>query len=190
MGRVERLEHRPHRRGRLSDDEHSETMKTKKTLRDITAENYKAEKAWAIAYGVNVRDDLAQVDERRTHTKQMSNNDREDSVLREVGQLLAVHPKVLFAIRQNSGMAYNDARAPIYFYRWLRRKVKMRISDFWGMLTDGRMFAIECKNRTWTKPSGEREEEQQAFLMTIKHAGGVSGFVTSAEQAQRIIDNG
>jgi hypothetical protein len=118
----------------------------------------------------------------------MSDNDREDAVLREAGQLLAVHPKVLFAVRQNSGMAYNEAKAPIYFYRWLRSKVKMRISDFWGMLTDGRMFAIECKNRTWTKPSGTRELEQKAFIDTVKHAGGVSGFVTSAEQAQRIIE--
>jgi hypothetical protein len=165
-------------------------MKTKKSLRDITAENYKAEKAWAIAYGVKVRNDLEPVHEKRTHTKQMSDNDREDAVLREVGQLLAVHPKILFAVRQNSGMAYNDSRAPIYFYRWLRSEVKMRISDFWGMLTDGRMFALECKNRTWTKPSCARELEQKAFIDTVKHAGGVAGFVTSAEQAQRIIDNG
>jgi hypothetical protein len=120
----------------------------------------------------------------------MSDNDREDAVLREVGQLLAVHPKILFAVRQNSGMAYNDSRAPIYFYRWLRSEVKMRISDFWGMLIDGRMFALECKNRAWNKPSGARELEQKAFIDTVKHAGGVAGFVTSAEQAQRIIDNG
>jgi hypothetical protein len=163
-------------------------MKTKKSLRDITAKNYKGEKGWAIAYGVKVRDDLAPVSEKRTHTKQMSDNDRENEVLREVAQLLSVHPKVLFAVRQNSGMAYNEAKAPIYFYRWVKSKVKMRISDFWGMLTDGRMFALECKNRTWTKPSGARELEQQAFLDAVKNAGGVSGFVTSAEQAQRIIE--
>jgi hypothetical protein len=163
-------------------------MKTKKSLRDVTAENYKAEKAWANAYGVKVRDDLAPVAEKRTNTKQMSDNNREDAVLREVAQLLAVHPKVLFAVRQNSGMAYNEAKAPIYFYRWVKIKVKMRISDLWGMLTDGRMFAIECKNREWTKPSGIRELEQKEFLDAVKNAGGASGFVTSAEQAQRIIE--
>ena len=164
-------------------------MKPKKSLRDITAENYKAEKAWANAYGVKVRDDLAPVAEKRTHTKRMRDEDREDDVLHEVGQLLSVHPKVIFAVRQNSGMAYNKANAPVYFYRWVKSKVKMRISDLWGMLTDGRMFAIECKNREWTKPSDTRELEQQAFLDAVKNAGGVSGFVTSAEQAQLIIES-
>jgi hypothetical protein len=57
------------------------------------------------------------------------------------------------------------------------------------MLTDGRLMALEVKHRKWTKPSGEREGEQQAFLLTVKYAGGVSGFVTSAEQAQSIIES-
>jgi hypothetical protein len=85
-------------------------------------------------------------------------------------------------------MAYTETKAPIYFYRWAKSKVKMRISDFWGMLVDGRMFALEAKHRNWTKPSGERDGEQQNFLLTVKYAGGVSGFCTSAAQAQRIIE--
>jgi len=64
----------------------------------------------------------------------------------------------------------------------------MRISDFWGILKDGSPWALEAKNRLWKAPSGEREFEQQAFLTAIREAGGVSGFVTSAEQAQRIIE--
>jgi hypothetical protein len=85
-------------------------------------------------------------------------------------------------------MAYNENKAPIYFYRWARSRVKMRIVDFWGMLTDGVMFALEAKNRNWKKPSGEREMEQKAFLDTVSSHGGVSGFVTSAEQARVIIE--
>jgi hypothetical protein len=164
-------------------------MKTRKTLRDTLIDNAKAEKAWANAFGVKVRDDLELVAEKRTHTKATDDSELEASVLREVAALLSVHPRVIFAVRQNSGMSYNDGGAPVYFYRWARSKAKMRITDFWGMLTDGRMFALECKRRSWKSPSGDREGEQQAFLMTVRNSGGVSGFVTSAEQAQAIIES-
>jgi len=163
-------------------------MKPRKTLRDTLLENQKAEKAWAAAYGKPLRDDMVLVAEKRAHTKASDGSELEAAVLREVAALLAVHPRVAFAVRQNSGMSYNEGGAPVYFYRWARAKVKMRITDFWGMLTDGRMFALECKRRNWKSPSGEREGEQQAFLMTVRDHGGVSGFVTSSEQAQRIIE--
>jgi len=162
-------------------------MKTRKSLRDTLAETQTGMDAWANAFG-KPKQDIG-VPEKRAHTKRMADDDSEASVMREVGELLSVHPKVLFAVRQNSGMAYSESKAPIYFYRWARSKVKMRISDFWGMLTDGRMLALEVKNRKWTKPSGEREAEQQNFLLTVKYAGGVSGFVTSATQAQSIIES-
>ena len=163
-------------------------MKPRKTLRETLAENHKAESAWANAFGKPLRDDLEPVAEKRTNTKRMADDDREDSVMREVSALLAIHPKVLFAVRQNSGMAENASGTPIWFYRWVRSRTKMRVTDFWGLLTDGRMFACEAKNRLWKAPSGEREMEQQAFLDTVAKAGGVSGFVTSAAQAQRIIE--
>lgn len=162
-------------------------MKTRKSLRDTIAETQQGMNAWASAFNKPKLD--MNVPEKRTHTKQMSDNDTEAAVMRDVGQLLAVHPKVLFAVRQNSGMAYGENKQPIYFYRWARSKTKMRISDFWGLLTDGRLMALEVKHRKWTKPSGEREAEQQNFLLTVKYAGGVSGFVTSAEQAQAIIES-
>lgn len=162
-------------------------MKVKKSLRDTIGETQTGMDAWANAFG-KPKQDMGVPQKRAPNVKRTADEDTEAAVLKEVGQLLANHPKVLFAVRQNSGMAYNEAKAPIYFYRWAKSKVKMRISDFWGMLTDGRMFACEVKNRAWTKPSGEREGEQQNFLLTVKYAGGVSGFVTSAEQAQRIIE--
>ena len=162
-------------------------MKTKKSLRDTIAESQKGMDAWATAFG-KPKHDLG-VPEKRTHTKQMLDSDREDAVLREVGELLSKHPAVLFAVRQNSGMAYNESRAPVYFYRWVKSVKKMRISDFWGMLKSGVMFALEGKNRTWKKPSGERELEQKEFLDAVASAGGVSGFVTSAEQAMAIIES-
>ena len=161
-------------------------MKVKKPLRDTIADNQKAMNMWAAAHGKPPTD--IGVPEKRAHTKQMSDHDREDSVIRDITALLAVHPKVLMAWRQNSGMPYNEGGAPVYFYRWVRSKTKMRIVDFIGLLTDGRMFALEAKNRTWTKPSGEREAEQQDFMLSVKYAVGSAGFCTSAEQAQRIIE--
>lgn len=163
-------------------------MKQRKSLRDTLLENQKAERAWASMYGVPVREDLVPVAEKRKHTKKMDDADTEAAVMREITALLAVHPKVLFAWRQNSGMSYNEGGAPVFFYRWVRSRVKMRIPDFVGMLTDGRMLALEAKHRFWKSPMGTREGEQQAFLMTVRNAGGVSGFVTSAAEAQKVIE--
>ncbi len=164
-------------------------MKTKKSHNDNLRDNYKGEAFHAAMMGKPVRSDLEPPPDKQVRTKQMADEDREDDVIRDITALLAVHPKVLMAWRQNSGMAYNQGGAPVYFYRWVRCKTKMRIVDFVGLLTDGRPFALEAKNRLWTKPSGEREAEQQNFLLTVKYAGGVSGFVTSAEQAQAIIES-
>ena len=163
-------------------------MKTRKTLRDTLLENQKAEKSWAAAFGKPVRDDLEPVKEKRVHTKKMADSDREDSVMREIKALLAVHPKVLWAVRMNSGMSQNANGAPVFFHTWVRSKVPMLLPDFIGQLVDGRLLGLECKNRLWTHPSGDREGKQQNCLMTIRNAGGVSGFVTSAEQAQKILE--
>ena len=164
-------------------------VKPRKTLRETLLENRKAEQSWANAFGTTLRDDLDEIADKRTNSKRMADDDREESVMREVSALLAHHPKVLFAVRQNSGMSQNASGTPIWFYRWVRSRTKMRVTDFWGLLTDGRMFALEAKNRLWKAPSGEREFEQQEFLTAIREAGGVAGFVTSAEQAQRIIES-
>ena len=112
----------------------------------------------------------------------------EASVQREVFSVLAKHPGVLFAVRQNSGAAMSG-NVPIWFYRWARRNgIEMTLTDFWGMLRDGRMFALECKKRSWKKVSGTREMQQQAFIDVVKSAGGIGGFVTCAEDAMEILN--
>ncbi len=118
----------------------------------------------------------------------------EGAVMREVAELLGVHPLVLWAVRQNSGSAAMRGRngevIPVWFYRWVRRRHRhMRITDYWGLLTTGRMFAIECKRRNWTSPSDQRELEQLAFIEVVREAGGVGGFVTSQEQAKVILES-
>ena len=107
----------------------------------------------------------------------------EAAVQREVFSVLAKHPAVLFAVRQNSGAAMSGD-APVFFYRWARRNgIEMVVTDFWGLLRDGRMLALEVKRRDWKRVSGAREQQQQAFIDVVKSAGGVGGFVTSAEDA-------
>lgn len=163
-------------------------MKTRKSLRETLKDSQRGLDAWAAMHGKPQTVHIP-IAEKRTMTKRTAYEDTEAVVMREVGELLAVHPLVLFAVRQNSGMSYNEVGVPIWFYRWTKRKAPMRITDYWGLLTDGRMFALECKRRTWTKPSGDREGEQQNFLMTVRNVGGVSGFVRSAEEAKSIIES-
>ena len=111
----------------------------------------------------------------------------EAAVSREIAEVLAIHPKVLFAVRQNSGMS-EFGENKVWFYRWARRRgVEMTLTDYWGCLTDGRMFAIEAKRRSWTRVSDKREEMQQAFINVVISAGGVGGFATSGEQALEIL---
>ena len=107
-----------------------------------------------------------------------------------VAELLSVHPKVLFAVRQNSGAASYEAKsgkwAPVNFYRIVTPQ-PVTITDFWGIMRDGRMLAIECKRPGWKAPRDDRERRQWAFLQIVANCGGISGFVTSAEEAYAIL---
>ena len=115
----------------------------------------------------------------------------ENHVIREVSELLAVHPKVLFAVRQNSGGASYEAAsgkfAPIMFYKVLTGQ-DLTITDFWGIMRDGRMLAIEAKRRDWKEPKEPREFRQAAFLMLVRNAGGVAGFVRGTDEAKLLLD--
>ena len=117
--------------------------------------------------------------------------DLEKHVIAAVGQLLAVHPRVLFAVRINSGAAsYVNAAGktvPVWFNRWLRSPEKMRLVDFLGATTDSRLFAFEAKRPSWTKPTDQREREQAAFLALVCKVGGIGEFITDAEQVNAIL---
>lgn len=136
--------------------------------------------------------------EKIVRTPRKPTEDLEGPVQTAIGELLAIHPKVLFAVRQNSGMMQTEYQnkstgevksSYTWFYKWARRRSKkMRITDFWGMLVDGRMFAIEAKKPSWTKPTDDREHEQMEFMLTVRSAGGVSGFANCVEQAQAILE--
>ena len=115
----------------------------------------------------------------------------EADVIRAVSQLLATHPKVLIAIRMNSGMASsqtsNGRMQPIWFHKFLRSPCAMKMPDFIGMMTDGRPLALEAKRGNWKQPSDERERKQAAYLYCIRNIGGIGEFVTSADQAANFL---
>lgn len=115
----------------------------------------------------------------------------EKEVIRAVGELLAKHPSVLFALRMNSGAASYEAKsgkwAPVWFHTWLRAPKACRMSDFFGAMTDARMLALECKRPGWTKPTDAREREQAAFLEVVRQSGGIGAFVTSVDDAARLL---
>lgn len=117
--------------------------------------------------------------------------DLEKYVIRAVSQLLAVHPKVLFGVRQNSGGASYEhssgAYKPIHFYQILTSQ-PVTITDFWGILRDGRPFCLEAKRPSWKEPSNDREMRQALFISLIQNCGGVGGFVRSADQANEVLN--
>ncbi len=118
--------------------------------------------------------------------------DLEKHVLAAVGELLAVHPRVAFAIRQNSGAASYEAAtgkfAPIWFHKWIRAPEPMKMADYMGATVEGRLIALECKRPSWTKPTDERERQQAAFLALVLKIGGIAGFITDARQVEEMLN--
>ena len=127
-------------------------------------------------------------------------NELEGAVLKEVGEVLAAHPNVIMCVRQNSGSISDDRGVPIWFYRWVKNRAEMTITDYWGFgrweSRDANMnpcmvfapFAIECKRRDWKQNyNSERENAQNSFIDFIIRMGGRGGFCTSAHQALAIL---
>lgn len=111
----------------------------------------------------------------------------ENEVIHAISQLLAKHPRVIWVARFNSGAAsFNAANGnayqPIWFHRFLKMPQKMRMPDFFGLMSCGLPLAIEAKRPGWTKPRDDREREQMAFLNMVSLLGGVALFATDAEQ--------
>lgn len=147
------------------------------SYRDVLAQNNAADRFYAAQAGVEPRAQsvIAPV-RQRAAPRQL-----EAPVVAAISELLAVHPKVLFAVRQNSGMASYEAKSgkyqPVFFYRILTHK-DVTITDFWGILKDGRMFAVEAKAPGWYKVRSDRELRQKLFLMLVRNSGGIGIFAT------------
>ena len=157
-------------------------MGFKPTLREQLESANKADRYYAAMAGVEPQNQSV-IAPKRERAAPIS---REGPVVAAISELLAVHPKVAFAVRQNSGMASYEAKsgayAPVYFYRILTEPKTFTITDFWGFLRDGRMYAFEAKAPGFKAPHGEREFKQAAFLSLVANCGGISGFVTDVSQ--------
>lgn len=96
----------------------------------------------------------------------------EAQVLRGVLQLLAMHPRVAWAQRMQSGagklVRKNGAS------QFLRFGFP-GCPDVLGQLRDGRVLAVECK-----RPSGVVTPEQVSFLECVRANGGVALIARSA----------
>lgn len=129
----------------------------------------------------------------RAPATRVDHPDLEKHVLRACCDLLAAHPKVAFAVRQNSGGASYEHSSgdfkPIYFYEILKPSWReYTITDLWGLLLDGRPFAFECKRPSWKGATlTDREERQAAFIRLIRARGGVGDFITDAEQINALL---
>ena len=156
----------------------------KKPLRETYRENQGALDYYAKLYGKPQTVHIP-VKPKREIKNHSDAHELEASVVSEISSVLAHHKNVLFACRANSGAAYMTGRdgkeMPVTFNRIIRSPVQMRISDFWGILRDGKPYAIEAKRRNWTKPTDQREHEQAAFLQMVCDAGGIGIFATCAE---------
>lgn len=120
------------------------------------------------------------------------NPDNESHVIREVAELLAVHPRVFLALRMNSGAASYEAAsgkwAPVWFHKWVKPAKGLRLSDYIGVSTDNRLIALECKHRQWKKCTDQREDEQAMFLTAVLESGGIAGFVRGIDEAKALLD--
>lgn len=128
---------------------------------------------------------------KRTIVNRTDPAELEASVKTEVSHILAHHPRVLFAVRQNSGAAWMPSKggkdAPVSFYFIVRQPEDMTIVDFTGFLKPMRPFAIECKRRNWKWTGSEREKEQKAYIDMIKDRGGLGAFVTGGDHLLAIL---
>jgi len=164
-----------------------------KTLRERYADANKADRFYAALAGVEPQNQtvIAPVKHRAAQNPDIAELGP-DGVMAEIAEFVGSHPNVLIAWRQNSGSASYEAKsgkwAPVNFYDWIVRPEKMRLPDIMGMLLDGRLFAIEAKNRLWKKPKDDREREQAAYLMLLAKKGHRAGFAVSVDDARAIIE--
>lgn len=122
-------------------------------------------------------------------------HDLEAAVMHEVNEVIQAHPKVLWAVRINSGGAefesFNAANKRVKFWYWVKKpdRENYLLGDFHIVLRDARYGIIEAKKRSWKMlPSDERARRQGNLIEICKAAGGFGGFACCAEDAKKILD--
>jgi hypothetical protein len=86
---------------------------------------------------------------------------RESDVQTAVLEVLAIHPKVAWRFRMNTGGAWFKGQYVRFGFKGM--------ADITGQLRDGRRLEIEVK-----RPGEELTDDQQKFLDAVNGAGGVA----------------
>lgn len=105
--------------------------------------------------------------QRKSRAKKPTTPERD--ILAACLQLLAVHPKVAWAERMNTGAMKLDDRYVKFGFPGL--------SDIIGQLTTGQMLAVECK-RAGRRPTAD----QNRFLFVVNNSGGFACWVDSVDR--------
>lgn len=174
-------------------------MRFKPTKREQMQANLATHQLYASAFGKPVMAGVAEAVTPVQERAKAGSDGREIEapIKAAIEQLLAVHPKVLIAVRMNSGTAWReipgDRPAPVVFHKWLRSPEKMRFVDFIGWTTDFRPWCIEAKRADWQwgksyGPTRARELAQREYIEFVRNAGGLAGFATSVDMAMRILN--
>lgn len=100
----------------------------------------------------------------------------ESVVLKAVIKALALHPRVAWATRMNTGAV---TLGPLGKQRYVRFGFK-GCPDIIGQMRDGRFLAVEVK-----KPKGKASEDQLAFIYRVRNAGGVAFVAWSVDDVWR-----
>ncbi|MCR4300682.1 MAG: hypothetical protein NUV51_03655 [Sulfuricaulis sp.] len=147
----------------------------RKSVRDTLLENAVADRYYAGVYGKGPR---AQPEITPKRTRVAKPRDPrvilEKDVLKAVLQFLRAHPRVASVERSQSGVFQEGNR--------IIRVGFVGKLDISGMLKGGRYFEIECK-----RPGGKPTPQQFARIYKVRQDGGLSGVVTSVEDAARLL---
>jgi hypothetical protein len=169
-----------------------------RTIREAYQASQDATNYYAAMAGMPPVDFVGILPAKRVVVHKSDPSELEAAVSSEVAQVLAAHPNVWMAFRQNSGSASLPGRdgkdMPVWFYKVIKQPKPIRVSDYWGFLKGEermRPFAFEVKRRDWKYSASDiKEREQLAFLDCIRIAGGVAAFVTSGEQVLKLLKGG
>ena len=164
-------------------------MKFRKSAAETLRDNLAAHEHYAAMTGKPIPDHIPRPGAKQTRTPHVPSPLDEAAISKAIWSLLQSHPLVVLAVRINSGAARSDDGAHVQFHRWCKPKSGMRMSDDVCVLRGGIICCIEVKRGDWRGPSGDREREQDQFLLAVRKAGGRAGFATSVDMALRIIES-
>ena len=162
-------------------------MKRRPSLRETIAKNQASMDLYAALSG-KPRVELTMPPEpvkRAPRAKPAERRGTEADVMKAVHAYLRVHPRVAWFMRINSG-AVSDGDRHVVFYRLWMRGLGVRskgMSDYLGMLDDGRLFLLECKRPGLRKAT----QEQQELLEWCRWHGGRAAVVQSVEDVAEVL---